>query len=384
MVLPARFAKICYMYEEPNTNGYQMAHVQYYSHGAEIILKGMAHPYGLFLVDECMDIHLDSIYSKVNVRTLDPAEDEPLIEEEDNLYFTGYVVNQRCCLLADDVDSRVCWDANNAVFFDRTGEEEERARKRCKRGRPCVSCGVSLLQDDDDDWTIRDGALVHDGVTYHVKDFVYIRPELRQTDVYLIAQIMGIEESADLKHVYHSVNLRVYQRCDLVLRAETKAEFGQCEMDEVRRFLLRVHSELTMAQRRLFRSDTMVDDIDVRYIEGKAFVVHRAALSAAGLEEWCAHDDHFFVDSMAAVDKPRSSDELQPLSRKSFRTCTECVELRKEHLAARQELRDTHEPLRGLELFAGAGGLSTGFDEGGYVKTMWAVELGASACLTYE
>ena len=58
---------------------------------------------------------------------------------------------------------------------------------------------------------------------------------------------MEIEESADLKHVYHSVNLRAYQRCDLVLRAETKKEFGQCEMDEVRSLLLTAHSTLTLA-----------------------------------------------------------------------------------------------------------------------------------------
>lgn len=114
------------------------------------------------------------------------------------------------------------------------------------------------------------------------------------------------------------------------------------------------------------------------------FVVHRSSLSDDELENWCAQDDHFYVNCKAESDKPRSSDEFELISRKSFRACHECVELRKEQLVEQQELMRNHSPLRGLELFAGAGGLSTGFDESGYVKTMWAVELGASACLTYE
>lgn len=122
----------------------------------------------------------------------------------------------------------------------------------------------------------------------------------------------------------------------------------------------------------------------MRFIESKAFVVHRASLSPKELDAWCAHDDHFYVDCKSDADRPRSSEEFEQLSLKSFHTCDACVALRQEQLAERQGLVDVHPPLRGLELFAGAGGLSTGFDESGYVKTMWAVELGASACLTYE
>ena len=140
-----------------------------------------------------------------------------------------------CIVLVLKYDCRVCWDPLNATFFDRTPEEEERARARCDDGRPCVSCGMSLLQGDDDEWTISHGALVHGGVTYHVDDFVYIRPELPETDVYIIAQIVAVRRSKNLEKIYHAVDLRLYQRCDLVIRAETKAEFGLREMDEVSR-----------------------------------------------------------------------------------------------------------------------------------------------------
>lgn len=120
------------------------------------------------------------------------------------------------------------------MFFDRTPDEEDKARKRCKRGKPCVSCGMNLLDEDKEDWDIRDDAIVQNGISYHVNDFVYYRPDLSVTDVYIIGQIIRIHESDDLKADYHSVDLRIYQRCDLIIRAESKSEFGQRKMDEVR------------------------------------------------------------------------------------------------------------------------------------------------------
>jgi DNA (cytosine-5)-methyltransferase 1 len=79
------------MYELPDTKGFEKAHVQYYSHGAATILRETAHPYSLFLLeDECIDIDLSAIYQKVNVRVLQPGEDEPLITKEDNVYFTRF------------------------------------------------------------------------------------------------------------------------------------------------------------------------------------------------------------------------------------------------------------------------------------------------------
>ncbi|KAI0039551.1 S-adenosyl-L-methionine-dependent methyltransferase [Auriscalpium vulgare] len=40
--------------------------------------------------------------------------------------------------------------------------------------------------------------------------------------------------------------------------------------------------------------------------------------------------------------------------------------------------------MRGLELFSGAGGLSTGFELSGYIDTKWAVEFSPSCCLSYS
>ncbi|KAK0196767.1 S-adenosyl-L-methionine-dependent methyltransferase [Armillaria mellea] len=49
-----------------------------------------------------------------------------------------------------------------------------------------------------------------------------------------------------------------------------------------------------------------------------------------------------------------------------------------------RRLRDRNSPLRGLELFSGAGGLGTGMMFSGFVETKWAVEFSPSAAQTYR
>jgi hypothetical protein len=40
------------------------------------------------------------------------------------------------------------------------------------------------------------------------------------------------------------------------------------------------------------------------------------------------------------------------------------------------------EKLRGLDMFAGAGGLSSGFDKSGITTTLWAVEFSEAGCVS--
>ena len=52
-------------------------HARWYTHGVFTMLQETAHPQELFLLDECDNPLLESIFQKVNLRTLGPDEADP-------------------------------------------------------------------------------------------------------------------------------------------------------------------------------------------------------------------------------------------------------------------------------------------------------------------
>ena len=163
---------------------------------------------------------------------LSPA-DEPVIKPSDNVYFTGYVRphSYRTNLI---ISFRLYWDQRLTKIFERRKEEVEAALGVCKFGRPCVSCGIDKLDDERTAWSLLgDGSLAHLDTEYHVHDFVYIMPAGTETDVYTIGQIVEIHPGEGEEDP--TIDVRLYERCDLIFRHETKnaTDFGTKAMDEV-------------------------------------------------------------------------------------------------------------------------------------------------------
>ena len=75
------------------------------------------------------------------------------------------------------------------------------------------------------------------------------------------------------------------------------------------------------------------------------------------------------------------------LSPSQFHACPECMKLREADLADIRRLQDRHGvngKLRGLELFAGGGGLGKGMEMSGFVDTALAVDYEPAAVDTYK
>lgn len=64
--------------------------------------------------------------------------------------------------------------------------------------------------------------------------------------------------------------------------------------------------------------------------------------------------------------------------------CKQCFRSDLQSLKKQQQCLESHTKLRGLELFAGAGGLSAGLEQAKFVETLWAVEWSPSAAQTYQ
>ena len=53
-----------------------MFHAQWYQHGAFTLLQETAHPQGLFLIEECDNLHMGCIYQKCHIQALSTTENE--------------------------------------------------------------------------------------------------------------------------------------------------------------------------------------------------------------------------------------------------------------------------------------------------------------------
>lgn len=211
---------------------------------------------------------------------------------------------------------------------------------------------------------------------------MYVHPLLDDTDVCLLGQILRIHDPLSVDKE-PTVDIQVYQRVDLVGRGQNKKNFGNQVYDEVSHSTKLLVLFLKLLQRRSFKSDQIMEEVDPWRIEGKAFAVHPQALSSQQLEEWLSYNDHFYVDQCCNSSRPSCIEDLNPLSHRGSTSSKPCYQARQQLLQENKRLLLSHQPLNGLELFAGAGGLSAGFDQSGNIETKWAVEMDANAALSY-
>ena len=133
----------------------------------------------------------------------------------------------------------------------------------------------------------------------------------------------------------------------------------------------------------MIRTAEIIEAIDLTQVEGKAWVAHAHAMSDVEREAWLCHEDHFYVKDYSDMPVPDLA-SLRPLHLSRFHTCSSCSITHSFHLASVAESKNNGSKLQGLELFAGAGGLSAGMDQSGFIETQWAVEWVTSAALTYQ
>jgi len=74
IILYCRFIRICYLFER---EGQQFLHGQWLAHGSKTLLQEVAHLNGLFLMDSCDNVPLDSIIQKCKLHWLASDDMEP-------------------------------------------------------------------------------------------------------------------------------------------------------------------------------------------------------------------------------------------------------------------------------------------------------------------
>ncbi|CDO73636.1 hypothetical protein BN946_scf185014.g106 [Trametes cinnabarina] len=344
------FCQISYMFEVQGASHgrRKMFHARWLQHGSQTLLQEAAHSRGLFWLNACDDVPLECIFSHCNVCPWRSGEPAPLDDEagDPNHFFIGPT-----------------WDSERVAFVKSSAAEDDCALRKCKVGKPCVSCGIAALEEEREEWrTLPDDTISCSGVVYHPHDFVYLHTPGQVIGLLAIVQILGF--IPDESGAVSQVKIRHYGRYDTVAVKHSRDE-GPIPRDN----------------RRLFQTG-VITAVPVKYITGKAYV---AGLTSPWEKEAFVRDnDHFYCDLWSESLRPASLDELEVLSPKpGVLQCTICMSTAMEAMLERDRLFKMFGPLKGLELFAGAGGLSTGMEMSGIIQTKWAVEFSPAAARTF-
>ncbi|KAF9030701.1 S-adenosyl-L-methionine-dependent methyltransferase [Hymenopellis radicata] len=340
------FCRICYFFEDKES---KMFHAQWFDHSSRTLLQELGHSKALFLLQSCEDLKLATIVQKVHV---DYIRDCDAKEPEDR---TNVDADEEA--ISDEVNSSDFFCSyvhcpTEQSFLDLpTLAEEQALLRQVPAHHPCTACAlkeqgnalglISIITPGK--------AMVVFGEEYHPQDVVYLENPL--SDLLDIAQIVSLPRRDSGDNDRATVEVRFLRRMD------KKARLGL--------------KEAYIAQDRHLRLSSRTKPALIKNIQGHCFVRNAAEMTNEELASWATScPDHFYLQD----------DE----SAEDFGNCDECLQSHIDALEARQDLEKTLSPLRGMELFAGAGGLGTGMNLSNFVEAKWAVEFMPSAAKTYE
>jgi BAH domain/C-5 cytosine-specific DNA methylase len=340
-------------------------------------MKELAGPQELFLLTQCDDNPLSSIACKIQVEYLGgnhSVEDGSLVEQKflnNNHYFY-----------------RLHWHPVNEQFTDaaiyEVGDSKNCGAHHCGC---CTTLQRKLLKDQTKIFgSIPDNGLnrhfegfSRGGIDYLLNDFVYIfsDPEVP----YQVGQIQKISLAGDgytlspksrTNEKLLKIKVDLYKRYDRFHKSYFE-EFQDRQQHAIR------------DERRLYKS-VKTKRIWADQIDGKCHVRHRQHID--DLDKYKDDKDCFWVADEVPPDMdPRGEirqRDLMPLSPKELKYSA----FNDNHLAVeRKRVEDFQRKggkLRGLDIFAGAGGLSKGLSLSGSVDTRWAIERDQAACQTYK
>ncbi|KAF5373890.1 hypothetical protein D9758_000794 [Tetrapyrgos nigripes] len=323
------FCRICYFFEERDIKRF---HCHWFHHGSKTILQETAHSKGLFLGETCDDVNVATIIRKCEVHILEPGQDEPQDDKSPN---------------GDKFFCSLMYDEDTYSFFDVPRQSEiEELFELLPRHKSCHACGLKEKWEISRTPTRSGDSFTYQGIIYHPFDFVYVKPA--SGTLLNIAQIIKFEPQRNKK----PVEIQYLARYD-----DFKTEGS------------------VLQERRLVLGGGDAN-IDFPDIDGKCFVKHLE--DEDEINEWIKSHDHYFLRNELQLG---SISRLDPAS---FQSCENCLSEREEEITQRQTELDKHGPLRGLELFSGAGGLGTGLDMSQFVDTRWAVEINGPAAKSYQ
>ncbi|KAI4528179.1 S-adenosyl-L-methionine-dependent methyltransferase [Schizophyllum commune Loenen D] len=331
--------------------GEYQVHVQWFTHGSKMILQELAHSRGLFLLEHCDDILAPTIKQKIEVDLWTRGEERADDKAPDGQHY-------HCAHVFDP----------EKTSFTTAPSEKDLAQlyEAYPAGMRCPSCclkeGDTERERLENRWR---NVLLSLGRGLPLGETVYLAPVRQYDNFYRIGLITAIRGKGRTL----SVSLQIFARHCQQTQLPSHISASGLESDNRCLIIGDRDDEVVNAT---IGQKTLV-------VHGKCYVKVLHAQSA--VDKWVQEDDHFYVGYRLQKGK------LVRLSPSQFHACPECMKLREADLADIRRLQDRHGvngKLRGLELFAGGGGLGKGMEMSGFVDTALAVDYEPAAVDTYK
>ncbi|KAJ7459958.1 S-adenosyl-L-methionine-dependent methyltransferase [Mycena latifolia] len=335
------FIKIQYLFDdemERDSCGQptKKLHGVWFAHESQTILQEVAGSQELFVLEECDDINVSSIFRKCDVRQLRPEEEPPNDGDENATSYFYKCVSDGECEWKDTPDD----------------EEEKRLKDLLPAHKACINCGLVVQEQLHRELRLFSGGFTRFGLTYHVFDFIFVKPDTNSASPLCIGQIEDIrlDETGDVH-----CQVRYFKRY-----TEESMDFKD--------------------NRRLYRS-RIVNVVQPTDIDGVCYVKFIEEADVEAIEAWIKEDsdlDRFYVN-----ERKKTDGELIPMDEESFKICRLCVDKYEREMADMERYHLANPPFDALSIFSGPGGLSEGLRRTGFFKTRCAIEQSRSAAQTF-
>ncbi|XP_051827368.1 DNA (cytosine-5)-methyltransferase 1-like [Antechinus flavipes] len=375
-----------------------MFHAHWFCSGNDTVLGATSDPLELFLVDECEDMELSYIHSKVNVIYKAPSENwsmeggsdvEPkMVEDDGRTYFYQFWYDPDYARFESPPTIQPT-ENNKYKFCASCAHQSEMSKKNALKV-------LEPLKEVDD--KIFYNLAMKNGVQYRKGDGVFLLPE---------AFGFLFKPPVITRKLKESVNEDQYpeyyrKQSDYIkgsnLDAPEPYRIGQiqeifCEKESNGTVIkLRINKFYRPENTHKYPTNKYLEDINLLYwsyeeavvnfedVQGRCVVKYYEMTDP--VEKYCLGDkEHFYfqetynaerksfeeVPKYARGEKEKRKEKGKGSGRGSEKLIT---------LEPIQEKKEVNVPkLRTLDVFSGCGGLSEGFHQAGISETLWAIEM---------
>ncbi|XP_065647414.1 DNA (cytosine-5)-methyltransferase PliMCI isoform X3 [Hydra vulgaris] len=403
---PLYICRVMYMWED--LNGDKKFHAQWLYRSSETVLGEVGDPSEVFLSDDCDDIKLGAIMSKCNVSSkfasenwfLEGGKEGCIVSEENNeLFYQKWY----------DYEDGLFTDPPTEFLFSKFDEKYcpscERTKTKLKYKQPTLGDELQTESSTKSEHCFK--TVTWQGVCYSLGDCVYLDPDaftfkIKQKSEPPKSKSV-VKDEDEYPELYRksndyikgsNINIAEPFRIGKIISIIKKTDnYGGMKsiMLKVRKFYRPENTHKGM-------SGTMNCDLNMVYwsneeatvdfqmVEGKCYVLFADDADMDMFKFTEAGPDRFYFREAYDADKkefdvpPREAWNSNKGKGKGKSKSTKQQNELESNFPAYEKV----EKLRTLDIFAGCGGLSEGFDQVGVVNSCWAIEFEPSAAQAYR